>query len=523
MAANTERWDTFRWSDIRASENSRQNIGPTYNNTTHNPPDSTPHINVPVKPQKHRIHGDFMRACRQGQDPQRLNFLLARGAGIDYRDEQRNTPLHHAASNGSLSTLNCLVDNGADIHASAPRIGTPLHSTASKGSVEGVKFLVNAGADVNAKDEIIGTPLHCAAFGGSADSVRCLLSSGAQKDTCSDWVGTPLSLAAAKAHTSVVQVLLDHGVDVNGPCGYFGSAAHMAFAVGDIQLLEMLQRAGACFDETENTCRDVYCDILNSVRPSFPDSLGSCSLEGQELITSYPVILAIIHGNLEAVKFGMDMDLEGTTYSSYGETWHTYSEWRSPSTRFSSSVHIAIDALDLDMLQLLLDRGVSPDWGMTRRCIFRLGSDSRVSASDGKNASACISLLIRHGVETNSLDTGGDNGGETLLMAIMGRAADEANYEIAKAVLQHGVQVNAVNHNGQTALMIAAGTKNKSRVQCIQLLCEHGAAVDLEDEDGRNALRYAKKWGGSEGHKDVKRILLSFSQSGAKSSLPSSQ
>ena len=172
MDANTDRWDTSRWSDIRAYDNARQNLGPTYNNTTHYYPGSTPHVNVPVKPPEDLIHGDFMRACREGQGPRRLNFLLARGADIEHRDEKQRTPLHHAASSGSVTTLSHLIDIGADIYASAPRIGTPLHSAALSGSVGAVKHLVNAGADVNAQDEVIGTPLHCAAFGGSALTVR---------------------------------------------------------------------------------------------------------------------------------------------------------------------------------------------------------------------------------------------------------------------------------------------------------------------------------------------------------------
>ena len=522
MAANVVRSDDFSWKEIHGTGNAQQYLGHTYNSTTHNHAGPTPPINVTVKPPDDPIHGDFVRACGQGQGPQRLNFLLSRGADIEYRDEQQKTPLHHAASNGSLSTLRYLVGTGADIYAGAPRIGTPLHSAALSGSTGAVKYLVDAGADVNAHDEIIGTPLHCAAFGGSADTVGCLLDSGAQKDTFSRWVGTPLSLAAAKAHTDVVEILLDHGVDVNEPCGYFGSAAHMACAVGNIQLLKRLQLAGACFDQLKDTCRDVYCDVLESMSPSFPNSLGSRTLEGRDVIWGCAVTLAIIHGNLEAARFCIGMDPKGNTYSSYWETWYTDSKWRCPSRHLCSMIDLAIASLDLDILQLLMESGVFHDRDEMRGWIYRLGSDSRVNSSNGKNASACISLLIRHGLQTNSLDTGGDTGGNTLLMVVMRRVADEANYEIAKALLQHGVQVNAVNHKGQTALMIAAGTKNKSRVQCIQLLCDHGAAVDLKDEDGRNALRYAQKWGGSEGFKDVKRILLSFGRSGTKACLSSS-
>lgn len=180
MAANVVRSDDFLWKEIHATGNAQQYIGHAYNNTTHNYAGPAPPINVAVKPPENPIHGDFVRACGQGQGPQRLNFLLVRGADIGYRDEQQKTPLHHAASNGSLSTLSYLVGIGADIYAGAPRIGTPLHSAALSGLADAVKYLVDAGADANEEDEIIGTPLHSAAFGGSADTVRCLLDSGAQ-------------------------------------------------------------------------------------------------------------------------------------------------------------------------------------------------------------------------------------------------------------------------------------------------------------------------------------------------------
>jgi ankyrin repeat protein len=265
MAANPDRSDGFRWSDIHASDNARQHVGPAYHYETHNYAGPTSHMNVPVKPWKDPVHGDLIRACRQGQGPRRLNFLFARGADIDYRDEQQRTPLHHAASSGFLSTLSHLVDSGGDVHACAPRFGAPLHCAALSGSARAVKFLVDAGAKVNTLDKIVGTPLHCAAFCGSADTVRCLLESGAEMNTVSDWVGTPLSIAAAKVHMDVLEVLLEYGVNVNEPCGYFGSAAHMACAVGSIQLLQRLQRAGAGFDRSVDTCLLRHTRVSGSI------------------------------------------------------------------------------------------------------------------------------------------------------------------------------------------------------------------------------------------------------------------
>lgn len=457
-----------------------------------------------------------MRACRQGQGPQRLNLLLARGADIDYRDEKQRTPLHQAASSGSLSTVSHLVNIGADIHANAPRVGTAVHSAALSGSVGAVKYLVDAGAKVDETDEWIGTPLHCAAFCRSATTVRCLLESGANLNTFNTWTGTPLSIAATKAHMDVVEVLLGHGADVDMNCGHFGSAAHMACASGDMDVLLRLQRAGARFDLMKNTCLAVYRDILHSADSSFSDSLGSRYLRGDEVVFGRPVILAMTHGKLEAATFCLDMDPRVSKYSTYGESCYASEGRNSPPIYERFSIEIAIAAHDLDMLQLFLDRGVVPDWNRVRNWVYTLSASPRVTRPKRGSGSACLSLLIRHGLQTSSPNTGGTRYGDSLLALVMRRVMDDASYEIAEALLQHGAQVNAVNHDGQTALMIVAGTCNKSRVQCVQLLCDHGAMVDLKDRDGHTALRYAEKWGGAEGSEDVKRSLQFFSQDGPK-------
>ena len=505
MADNAAQPDTVQWNGIQADGNARQHNGNAYNNnTTHNYASPTPPINVPVKPPEDPIHGDLMRACRQGQGPQRLNFLLGKGADIDHRDEKQRTPLHHAASSGSLATVEHLVDNGADIHACADRVGTPLHAAALSGSKEVVERLVRAGCKIDASDKWIGTPLHCAALCGSTDAVRYLLEGGADKDKFSEWVGTPLSIAAAKVDVGVVEALLEHGADVNAECGYFGSAAHMAFAAGNVELIRRLNLAGADFSRMSSTCYKVYHTMLESLQSSFANLLGSRALEGETIMFGFPVILAIYYGNLEAVTFCMSLANNGHcrhSYKSYTETWYTSEVWRDPSSWHYSSVHLAIANLDIDMLRLLLDSGVSDSIDPTTSLV----SKSHRAALNAKNASACISLLIERGYDISSLRTSG----ETLLMTIMGCDEDEVTYETAKAVLEHGAPVNAVDSDGKTALMIVAGTNHKSRFQCVELLCDFGARVNVVDKNGRTALRYAEKWGGQEGYRDIKRILQS--------------
>lgn len=500
----------WRYEDVHATGNARQHLGNQYNNTTtNNYTGATPSSQVTVKPPEDPIHADLIRACRQRQGPQRLAFLLGRGANIEHRDQEQWTPLHHAAASGSLHTLSYLVENGADVHASGERVATPLHHAASCGSVEAVKYLIAHGADTNASDEWVGTPLHHAVFSGSAEKVRCLLDGGADINVFCKWVGTPLSIAAARGRLAVIEVLLEHEVDVKQRCGYFGTAAHMACAAGDVDVLQALRRGGAHLDRDADTCYAFYQGILVQPSGSFSSQLGSRIPEGDLVISGHPVILAIYHGHLEAARFCLDSGLDECMYNAYGQSWYTEDKCLEPSSTMRPSINLAIAALDTEMLRLLLNAGVDPDPKphYFRPPMFDLGvSRTRKATVNGRNASACISLLLRHGARKSCLDLA-IVGRETLLMTLMRRDDDDVNYHIIKAVLEQGAPVDATNSMGQTALMIAAGTDHRSRIRCVELLCEHDAAVDLKDRDGRTAWKYAEKWGGSKELLEVKRIL----------------
>lgn len=504
--------DGSRFENVQATGSSRQHNGNAYNSTVNNYAALTPHGNVPVKPPQDPIHADLMRACREGQGPRRLSFLLGRGANIDHRDQQQNTPLHQAASSGSVPTLSYLVQAGADVHAGGERIGTPLFHAAASGSAEAVQCLLDADADIHVSDTWIGTPLHHAAFSGSADTVRCLLEAGADRHAFSKWVGTPLSVAAARSHLSVIKVLLEHSADVNQDCGYFGSAAHMACASGNLDVLQLLQQAGASFHKNSSTCHAIYHDVLNPAHRSLPSSLGSRRLGRALVLDGAPGIQAINHGNLGAAELCLDMKLEFDVMCSYAESWYTEQAWRRPSrSPPGPSTNLAVEALDIDMLRLLVERGIDPRprYSGGQSPILKIGL-CKTRQPDGQNASACISLLLQYGAHNNCADIVGDK--DTFLMTTLRRDDGDLTYWLAKAILDHGAPVNYGNYLGETALMVAAGTEHKSRVLCVELLCEYGAYVDWIDIRGRTALRYAEKWGGFEDYEEVKRILEHYGQ-----------
>jgi ankyrin repeat protein len=79
-------------------------------------------------------------------------------------------------------------------------------------------------------------------------------------------------------------------------------------------------------------------------------------------------------------------------------------------------------------------------------------------------------------------------------------AAAAGDAESARALLDRGAAVNAMNVDGKTALMAAAA---RGHVETVRLLLDHGAAVDTTNIHGRTALTYAEETG----HTDVARML----------------
>jgi len=70
-------------------------------------------------------------------------------------------------------------------------------------------------------------------------------------------------------------------------------------------------------------------------------------------------------------------------------------------------------------------------------------------------------------------------------------ATMNGTYDILKILLQNGVDVNAKDHDGRTALMLAASSPDD--VSSVKLLLSHGADPVLKDKDGHTALDYAVK------------------------------
>ena len=85
----------------------------------------------------------------------------------------------------------------------------------------------------------------------------------------------------------------------------------------------------------------------------------------------------------------------------------------------------------------------------------------------------------------------------------MGLAAEVANTEILKLLLEAGANVDSPNADGQTALLAVARTGN---VEAARLLIDHGAKIDAKEHwGGQTALM----WASARRHPEMMELLIS--------------
>lgn len=93
----------------------------------------------------------------------------------------------------------------------------------------------------------------------------------------------------------------------------------------------------------------------------------------------------------------------------------------------------------------------------------------------GSGSSGLLEVLSR-GININAAD----DDGNTALM----EASEKGEYSTVRALLDAGADVNAVNEDGETALMLASEEGNTA---IVRMLLDAGADPDARDEDGETA------------------------------------
>lgn len=141
--------------------------------------------------------------------------LIEHGIDVEQETSDRQTPLSHAASRGSLEITELLIQTKKVALDSRDKDGvSPLHYASREGHADCVRALLRAGANPNITENYGFTPLHEAAENGHAEVARALLEAGADRTRGLEKPferypqgATPLDLARLRGRKDVIHLL----------------------------------------------------------------------------------------------------------------------------------------------------------------------------------------------------------------------------------------------------------------------------------------------------------------------------
>ena len=438
--------------------------------------------------------------ARAGDRAAVSRLLQQDGVDIDAAQVDGTTALHWAAYGDDAGLAAMLLDAGADPDAVNRNGSTPLALACANAGTAVVARLLDAGADPRLAPTGEPPILTCARTGRAA-SVRALLAHGADIDAVDSWRGqNALMWAAAENHVPIMGLLLEAGaaVDTSSTGGF--TALMFAVRQDARDALRLLIEAGA------------------EVNVRIPDPAAQAA--GRAHGTGSLLSMAVTIGHFTAAAMLLDAGADPNARDGRGNAiLHDLVRARAPQRRVANQF---VDAsgrdrsqLDgLELMRMLLQRGADPDartepvpivherW--TDEGIFSAGRplmDNRVNlggatpyvlAAQAADVAA-MQVLAAHGADER-LATYANNTA-VMLAAGVGHVEGSRRFrseqdalEAVRMALAAGVDVNASNANGQTALH---GAVYRAANSIIRHLVEAGARTDFRDELERNPLDLA--------------------------------
>src|SRR5262245_61418480 len=421
-------------------------------------------------------------------DAQAVRTLLKQRANVNATEADGMTALHWAVRSNDAETVQLLLRSGANAKT-ANRYGvTPLSLAATNGNADMIETLIKSGADPNAALPEGETVLMTAARTGNADAVKALIAHGANVNAKEKWQDqTALMFAALENNAAAVKALVEAGADMNVHSKVWNFPEYRYETNG--MAVFQLPRGGwtaLMFAARQNATEAAaaLADLKADLNAMDPD--GTSALQ-----------LAILNVHYDLATMLLSKGADPNVADNSGMTaLYAAVDMRSPAgmmTRPNPKLSAEIDASE--MVKILLLRGANPNLRLKKPIIGR-HNNLVGDTSLGEGATPLMRAAKTNDLPVLRLLLDGGADPTLTLKDRTTTAMMTTSLEAIKLLVEHGVDVNAFNTNGQTILHSAAG---RGANPIIQYVAEKGARLDKKDKQGRTPLDIASGTGGGGG------------------------
>ncbi|HEV7395212.1 MAG TPA: ankyrin repeat domain-containing protein [Pyrinomonadaceae bacterium] len=379
-----------------------------------------------------------------------LKLLLQHGARISARDKDGKTAIHYSVVD--------IMSEAGGFHAH-PEI---------------VSLLIEKGADVNAMDEGGITALMETAliWKGTLDLPKLLIAKGAVVNLNSLDGTTVLMLAAEKGRTDLAKLLLESGALIDAKDKLNRTAMMRAVEAGEPEMVALLIKSGAD----------------RSLTPYKTDAELNSALHGAALLK------AVTYGKEDDARRELDGGADVNARSRSG----------------GSALMWAASGYKNELVELLVTRGADVN------AVDEQGSTALMSSANSNNRDA-VKLLLDHSADTNIVNKEGKTallfaakGGHTQIAEqLLAKGADfrvrtpegrtplleacsegSAQEELVQLLIAKGADPKVVDNEGNTALILAA---RAGAFQMLEPLMAAGVDVNAKNKAGQSALKLARE------------------------------
>ena len=475
----------------------------------------------------------LMMAAEQGHATV-IATLISGGSDVKAANALGTTPLMLAAASGDPQAVTTLVENGAEIEAKEKTFGqTPLMFAASNNRVEAVKALIKAGANVKTTSKVNNV-------GNLSSQQQEFLASASGSGNQAGGNGTGRAGQVVAPGSGAQGAQGAQGAPAQGAGGGGGGRGGFGGGGGKPGI-----DRGYFYNELIGT-QGGHTALMLAARSGFADAVKILVAAGADVNQNSvgdktsPMLIAAINGHFDLAKWLLDQGANpnaaaenGVTplYASLNVTWAPRALY--PQPRAFNQQQITY----LDFMKALLEKGADPNLRLTKKVWYSeynfdlAGVDEAGATPFWRAAFAgdvpAMSLLFEHGADANISTMRpigrralGDAGAARDAKDVSGlepippggpgvpplQAAAGVGFGEGFAANSHihspagflpgikwmvevaGADVNAVDHDGNTALHHAAA---RGDVDSILYLVSKGADITRVNREGNTVADMA--------------------------------